>query len=504
MNQKLADIINSENIKLNIYENLIEYVVDATFDDINIHGTDFYDDLVNEFNYGDDFKLEISTEYSDKATLTNCNDTLNFVNKINNEIIKNKDEDEKYNFKLTIFKNELLNVINVYCLDSFLDYIDKLSLLEQFKFFDKHRIKNLSTFKLIDVNDKLVTNTFIFSNIVCDDKFKRETMDREELLDKRSLNSSFISGEKLDFIPGDFNIICESSNSRLNSIIRRLLLVSTLIFISNVAIFNTDNSLDCRIIGYKTLKININSKSVVDKDVIEQLYSIYNWIYSSRNISDKLGLARNMLSLGISEKLEIISENLFESINSAHEIYLKENIREYLEVKAKVTEFLFDLSQKTSELSGNVGKALFNNIIALITFYISIILMNSLSENKLTNIFTKDISCISLVFIIGSIIYMIISFKETKKELQRYEKVYFRVKGSYDDVLDNDDINKIFKDDEYLNEDKEFILKRSNMYLKVWILLLLILLILIIILGYEHTIKPVLYYLNIFINLIRK
>lgn len=490
MYQKLLEIVNDNNPIIKIRENLIEFVVEVTFNDISNKDSNFYKSILKSFDYGDKVNIDISSQFSSKAILRYDTDVYEFLKKLDDEIIKSKDNDEKYILNITISRNESNEIFNIYNLDSFMNYMNTLSILEQFKFFEKNREDGVYKFRLVNIEDELITNTFIFSNKLENHTKSYKVIEREEILEKRNLNSSVICGEKLSFIPEDFKIIIISKNKLLNNLIRKLELISSIIFISNVSVFKDVNELNCRIIGYKTLSIVIDKDKHIDDIVINQLYNIYSWVYSSPNISDKIGLSRNILSLGLSENLDAVSNDLYESINTAHEIYLQENIKEYLDVKAKVTEFIFDLTQKTSELASGICKALFNNIITVITFFATIVIMNSFSENRLENIFTKDITYISLALWIGSIVYMIISTLEILFEFKRYKQVYYRVKNSYDDVLNSQDIDKVFKNDIYLNEDRIYVIKKSIVYLIFWVVVLAIMIILLYKLGYNH-IKPI-------------
>ncbi|MCW6108077.1 hypothetical protein, partial [Clostridium sporogenes] len=96
------------------------------------------------------------------------------------------------------------------------------------------------------------------------------------------------------------------------------------------------------------------------------------------------------------------------------------------------------------------------------------------SSNKLKNIFTKDIVIISFVFLLLSFIYMLFSLKDANEEKERFKNLYMRLKESYKDILNKDDINNIFQEDKYIVEDLEFVEKKIKRYKKLWCICLLI------------------------------
>ncbi|PSM00813.1 hypothetical protein C6C12_11450 [Clostridium botulinum] len=66
------------------------------------------------------------------------------------------------------------------------------------------------------------------------------------------------------------------------------------------------------------------------------------------------------------------------------------------------------------------------------------------------------------------------SLKEVYEEKQRFKDLYIRLKISYKDVLNKNDIDNIFQNDKYINEDLQFIEKKIKRYKKSWCICLLI------------------------------
>lgn len=490
MHTKLLEVVNGKYINLFIEENKLSFTIKLVFKDINTKSEDYWKELYNNFHENDKVCISIQTDNSDIFYIKNIIDIEEYVNSIKNELIKFKEDEEKYTLKIEVSKGQYQE-LNIYNLEKFTKYIECMTLLEQMSFFqkiifDKRRIN------LVFGNEYIVTETFAICNkeYILDGIFTN--INREDVISNRNYNCAGVIDRQFDLLPNDFNIK-SSSNIELKNIIDRLKLVSSLLFISNITTSIGADEIEYRIVGYKTLVFKVFNLKEISIDIINEIYSVYKWVYEGANISDKLGLSRNIISLGIDENLNLISSNLLYSIKSSHEIYLKENIKEYIEVKSKVTEFLFDLNQKNSEIANMVSQGLNKNLFAILTFYSTVIIMNSLSDKKLNNIFTKDITLFSIVFIVGSICYLITNIVEIYFDFQRHNELYERFKSNYGDILNDDDIDSIFNEKNNIEKDKSYIVNKSIIYSILWLVSITILTMVVFHLGYQYVIE----YINI-------
>lgn len=388
--------------------------------------------------------------------------------------IQDHDYNDDYDYYLTIeiIKTTMNRQLSIYNLDEFINYLDKLSLKGILYEFNRILNEYESILFRVQNNDVCYMGksiSFIKENV----NYNEDFLDRKKELEKRVEVCNFLNAHEYKLTPSDFNIQGKG-NSKLEHIMKKLECILSIISIGDIVNIINDNEVNIILNGYKRIENTIDYKNFFN-DVLEEYIKIYKWTYNDGDIIDKLGIARNLISISIKDnKLTHIENNLMESIISAHNIYLKENVEEYLDAKSKINEFLFDLTQKMSELANSIGKSLYTNLAAAVTFFATIIIMNILSDKKLENIFTKDITILSIVFCLGSIIYMIISTIEVYFEVKRYETQYYRLKYSYDDILEQNDINKIFRDDKYLIEDKQYVLKKSKLYLVAWIIIIII------------------------------
>jgi archaellum biogenesis ATPase FlaH len=95
------------------------------------------------------------------------------------------------------------------------------------------------------------------------------------------------------------------------------------------------------------------------------------------------------------------------------------------------------------------------------------------------DIFTKDATYIALFLIFISFIYFVYSYWNLSEERSRLTKRYENLKNRFKDLLVEDDIKKILRDDKEFNEELEFIDKRRKYYSLLWVILIFASLILI-------------------------
>ena len=104
-------------------------------------------------------------------------------------------------------------------------------------------------------------------------------------------------------------------------------------------------------------------------------------------------------------------------------------------------------------MSSSFSSKIRNNILAMITFCFTTLLLTVISNGKIENIFTKDIATLSYAFMFGSLIYFAITLYDFYKDKKRYINFYNRQKAFYSDVLCDKDLDTIFMQNRPFEED---------------------------------------------------
>ncbi|WP_113671917.1 hypothetical protein [Vallitalea guaymasensis] len=471
----------------NISEDFYTLKIEIRSQNINIPTVEELKKVLLSFPADDHIILDIILLDSGQANINtiSCNtDTLNidgFINQLN-DLYNDTEDTDVFKLKLFINKNIHNNIINIYYIDAFFSYLFNLSITEIFNDFNELCSTKLY-FNLINSNitfssgyiqggkyNSLDTN----SNITNDNIY--------------SIDSNFLQrGQYSNISPKLFYLTTRCEIEQYNELFDKL---SYILMLTNICNFSTIaiNNITIQLEGYTLIKNSIDFK-LLQINGLDELKLIYNWIYSSENYADKLGLARNIISLSLNNNnLFALKDGVFNSIKSNYKIYLKENVKQYIKVKNTITDNLFILSQKSNDYCESFAKSFKTNLTSLFTFFITVIIINILSGTKTnTTLFTKEVFCIIMLFITISIIYLIFLRYEKRLFIKRLKNSYLRIKNQYTELLNKDDINNIFNNSKILPEDIKHVNMTVRMYTICWLIILLIIAIIVCILTFTNT-----------------
>jgi hypothetical protein len=314
------------------------------------------------------------------------------------------------------------------------------------------------------------TENIFFSNETYIITEKKTVID----INKIRNNCHFENFENFPFTSNHFRLVQKSINE--NPIVNSLETLSFLFCITGIFDISAING-NCfysKINGYKTLEFS-NNISLIDISSITVYQQIYDWIYSEKShVTDKIGLARNILSIYLMDNSYLISENVFTSIKSGYKTYLQQNINRYIEIRNKIGDQVSNISQKANDLSERYLTNYQKSNFAFISFFISIFLLKVIGTSKFENLFNKDTTILFFAFIGISIIYFIFSLITFNQDKKRIKANYANLKTRHEDLLDKVDINKILRNDQEFSDDMVFLRKRRNSYSLLWILTILI------------------------------
>ncbi|XRP53867.1 hypothetical protein AAG928_002935 [Enterobacter hormaechei] len=138
------------------------------------------------------------------------------------------------------------------------------------------------------------------------------------------------------------------------------------------------------------------------------LFDIYEWVYNQGNFVDKMGLARNIISIHAQDNSILnIPKSVLKSIESSFDIYLKDNVKQYIEIKNKISEFIITQNDKASDITKNMFSTLKTSFWSIITFFISVFLVKIVTDKSFDGIITKETLIVTFMFLIFSEIYLI-------------------------------------------------------------------------------------------------
>lgn len=420
----------------------------------------------------DKFSILTQVEQNEIVSVSNKSELDDFVIKYN-ESIKFFEENEIFSLKLKVDKSAAGNKRTIYSYKHFVLFwneIEPVNLLSVLN--DILSYYDTLEFETVESGIEPLSSLWITLNS------SLTNTPKENKIHILREHCHFGNSDKYALSPDTFHLF-DTDNKELTLKFDILCSLFSMVFLFDISSI-TDNDFSYKINGYKVIdgKVKINEQLASCKSVY---YEMYSWAYSTEgNITDKLGLIRNLISIHYDREITNLDNSILVSIKSAYRTYLKENISKYLEIRSKILQELDWVSQKSSDI---VEKYLSNyqkSIITFLSFFISVFLLRVLSSGDFTNVFTKDATILSFGFLVITVFYLVFSSCTLKSEKKRLERKYKNIKGRFKDLLVEKDINNILKKDEEFNYELNFIDSRYRTYLWLWIITIIILFIAII------------------------
>jgi hypothetical protein len=398
--------------------------------------------------------------YSAKA------DFADFVTKLEAE--HKYQESEPITATFTITKGNIACNISIYDLEIFTATLEKLSVAEVFAIFNRVLSnKSFINFNVLNLDKPFNTANIFFTHVGA--KSPTQTFaDRRKRLDSILSVSNYTNIEEHNLTPDDFQMQNgNAKHSKLCLLFNHYAIVLSVVYLFDITLLKA-NELDFKINGYKSIKGKVDVKTLLTNGT-KDYFSIYNWVYSGGNLYDKIGLARNIISLHFEKNGEIeLKGHPFQSIQSSYKVYEKQNIKQYIEIRNKISDQLLDFNNRANKVIETFASGFQKSSLALITFYFSAITIKVLGNGDFVNVFTLDTTVLSIVFLFGSFLYYLVAKWEVKEQRERFVDSYTNMKERYTDLLEKEDIQRILNDDKEFISDVAFIDGKLKNYSNLW------------------------------------
>jgi hypothetical protein len=296
---------------------------------------------------------------------------------------------------------------------------------------------------------------------------------RAKLISVRK-DSCHFEGSQRDVLPEDFRFKRPSSSTRFNELCDRLCLCATLAFLSDVSSLADDGTFTFKVNGYRAVTGEFGTQKV-SAALVAELFKIHQWAYSEGNTADKLGLARNIISLHWKGDAAVDpDEGIYESILSGYAIYLKEHVDQYISLKKSLCDYLSEFSQKSAKLAESVGEKLEKNLVGFVGFFISTILLKAVTAADLGGLFPKPLQIIAWGLIAASFVHGVLSLWFAIRERKRIIGDFNLLRLRYSDLLHKSDLDRALGEDKGLRETTSHLDFKLRLFFSGWIAILLI------------------------------
>ena len=417
----LNSLFYHESLSLIESENNYEYSLEVSYEKINLPGTQRLESVFSSLPERDRLKILVFIDGQDEIQFEK--NTIPASSEELENKLSLKDDDDKIKVVVKITKSKEHGLVSLYSIESILEFWSSdgvISAFERYCSFSEG-INRVQTFFGIS---NFRVGEILFSNDTNGNPSGLENNRKLELINKRNDVAHFSSNPVVQFVPDDFEF--HGSNENIELFFRKLVLISSLTFICDVSRFDKEKrEVTFRLNGYRLYANTFPDTLNFNNSMSDEFYEIYLWIYADGNIIDKIGIARNIISLHIRNDGNLLSleRGTINSIESGFQIYLKENVHQYIEVKNKLSEFIQSASEKANSISASFGTAYKTTIFSLYSFFASTFLLQILDDNNAVLI-NNQLFIIFLVFMLISAFIMRNSKAEAVVEIERFKESY--------------------------------------------------------------------------------
>ncbi|MEZ8152187.1 hypothetical protein AB6E95_03095 [Vibrio splendidus] len=173
------------------------------------------------------------------------------------------------------------------------------------------------------------------------------------------------------------------------------------------------------------------------------LFGIFKWGFEDDNFRLKRSVICSILSIQSSFSSSL-NRNILPLLKSNLNIAFKENFNSYIEARSSVMDYLFELSGKLNEQISNTKSSLNNSLLVILSFFFTSVVFTAIDKGKLENIFTYEVSVLSSVFIICSMIYLTFSQLETEHATDYYAKQKSEFMVKYQNIFSVEELEELF------------------------------------------------------------
>lgn len=380
--------------------------------------------------------------------------------------------DDLVSVEISIEKQNVDNAISVYSFQALCAFLSELKIREV-----------LDAFSAVLSQHNAYVNFHVLDCVVCyQSKYIRFSNEKKWYTEDRIIEqrkselamcedaSAFLNRQEMALLPQDFmfNII-RGVPEELVQKMKQIATILSHLYLANSSYINDDRL----VLQYNTGSEYVANMSAVS--VNENICNIYKWAFSGDTAVERAAIARNVMKLYCKDIEEYlgVSENVFYAIKSNYSIYQRNSTQQYIEMKNKVGDYLVSLSQQLQDMMTEVTNGIRNNIVAIVTFWITVILTGAVDIDLLKgDELPGNFRFVSWIFIGASVVYMVLTWIASNSRRKTIDTCEEQLKKNYADILDSKDIEELIDKNVTLQSAKKRIVRNRRMVFVVWCFLI--------------------------------
>lgn len=473
---RLRTLIQSPTTE--VTETLVDFVAKTTIKHPFAASCDDWIAATYEIPSRDKFELFFSIS-ADRKTTDGSAASLDEVARF----LKEYGDESEVEVKLHINKKITHNKASIYSIEKYSEFIEKTSLTDFLAsishIFNEHLcfevFSNIKSFGSKTIKFHPANNLQQAQSITgTQDSSSRH---RKILLFKENCLVSCPPFSLANLTPSDFHLDQSTPFAAIEKKFQAACSTLALTFLANNTDCTPDGLFSYRFYGYKAVDYEKVDPDELAKS-FELIHQIYDWAYEGGNRADKLGLVRNIVSIHLdAQGKPRFDKQMKDAIWSNYQIYLKENVQSYLDIKNKIGELLVEFIGRTSSISDDLLTSLKSNVAIIVTFLLTVVVVNGLKDNGESVIFSNIY--LGIVFIITTISGLWLDFLK-KNVVMRFDSaakaIEATILANYNRVLLQAEIKESV--DPAITANKSSLEKEVTSYSRLWHTLLLIFLLL--------------------------
>ena len=393
--------------------------------------------------------------------------------------------DVRLNFRVE--KQKVLTVLSIYDLPLFCHYLKDLAVYECINAIHNNLDPSLILEVWGDSVERFSTNSFAV--IAKGEKLPKigENLEFRDRYDQCTQQCHWITNLPC-LLPDDLFIVSAEIGGELMSIFNQLCLLVSSYFVADFSDIQRE-LIEIKISGFKALKYRSISNVLVgslcfNEDSSKQWYKIYDWCYIGGYRSEKISLARNIISLNCSniDTLQL-NDSTLSAIQSNFLIFERDNVRQYIKVRNEVSKILLDLQEKVNSIVESFTGDFRKNVLTIGSFFLTVVVVRLVSKGDVYGCFTTNILLLSYFFILLSAVNLVYSRFVLDKKTKLFQKHYAQLRERYSTLLSKEELDKIFEDCDpnRLESHGNYIQWQKKRYTWIWALSLVALSILLLV-----------------------
>ena len=389
---------------------------------------------------------------------------------------------------------ELQNVLNVYNYELFCKDLSEKTLNQFLEIWNGRMHSNITVY--VHSNNFISWHTpTIYFRKASDENLEIVESNYDRSLISEKTNRLVYSELKYkNILPIDF----ELSSFTNSDPIAKLFAVSYFYYALS-CIFDFSSCENSHIIykinGFKTREFEVPvelSDLKVDNSNVEILSDIYKWIYLEGNTYDKMIIARNIMSINLTDGDDInFIPSTFSAIQSNFRYYSKENVKNFITLRNELSKILLDQENKIASFASEFTSDFKKSILPSITFFISVIAIRAISHQEIFDGFSPNVMKISILLVVLSFFSLIYSLVyELNRKLHYSEQQIRDIKERYSNLLTPEEIADIFHEDDCKKRNCfTFVRKQRCCGVFMWVLCILLMSIFLWWIGLDSNLK---------------